>query len=208
LWAATTTLGGVRGDFLWFLLQSPLRRQEAAGINVGHYVRSSGSVVLPGSLTKNGDDFTLPLSSAAREIVERRSRGLARSDRLFSLQSNGKLMTSWTRYVEAIRKASGVADFNFHDLRRTFMSTMAEEDAASIDVLDALLNHRQSATRSGMRAPYLHARLARQKAAAMAKWGENVAHAVAHGVWPMDMEHSSNIVALHRRSRGSEWPAS
>jgi integrase len=195
--AAATSLGGVRGDFLQFLLLSPLRRQEAAEIKVGHYVTSSGSIVLPGSLTKNGDEFTLPLSPAAREIVERRAHGLARTDRLFPLQSNGKLMTSWMRYGEAIRKVSGVADFNFHDLRRTFMTVMAEHDKAPIDVLDALLNHRQSATLSGVRAAYLHARLLRQKTEAMALWGKIVAHAVAHGEWPMDTERmAENFVVL------------
>src|SRR5262249_31729243 len=171
LWGAGETLGAIRGDFLRFLILSPLRRQEASGLRVSDFDAARGVVSIAGALTKNGDDFSLPLSTSAREIVTRRSeskRGLT----LFQLQANGKAMTSWKRYVEAVRKASGVADFALHDLRRTFMSVMAEHEAASIDVLDALLNHRQSATVVGVRAAYLHARLVPQKMAAMARWSE------------------------------------
>jgi integrase len=212
LWKTREALGETRGDFLRFMLLSPLRRQEASGLCTGDFDASRNVVVIDGAQTKNGDTFTLPLAPSAREIAERRASGkqcsFSRDAPLFPLQANGKAMASWKRYAQAIRQASGVADFNFHDLRRTFMSTMAEHDAASIDVLDALLNHRQSATVAGVRAAYLHARLAPQKAVAMANWGKIVVHAVAHGVWPMDMERAGNTVALHRRSRGSEWPAS
>jgi integrase len=201
LWDSGEALDEPRGEFLRFMLLSPLRRQEASGLRTGDFDAARGVVVIDGAQTKNGDTFALPLAPSAREIVERRASGkqcsFSRNAPLFPLQPNGKAMASWKRYAEAIRRASGVADFNFHDLRRTFMSTMAEHDAASIDVLDALLNHRQSATRAGMRAPYLHARLVPQKAAAMAEWEKIVAHAVAHGQWPVPSPPADNVVSLH-----------
>ena len=76
------------------------------------------------------------------------------------------------------------------------MTELAEHNIGNADTVDACLNHRQSATRSGVRAAYNHATLTTQKVAIMSAWGELVAHAVENGAWPREAKASGNVVPL------------
>ena len=60
-------------------------------------------------------------------------------------------MTAWSYFNNAVRRASGVSDFNFHDLRRTFMTLISEKTNFIESHLDGLLNHKQSETRSALK---------------------------------------------------------
>jgi integrase len=123
--------------------------------------------------------------------------GARTKGRLFQLNSAGGPMRGWGHLVDRVEKASGVADFKWHDLRRTFMTELAEHNIGNADIVDACLNHRQSATRSGVRAAYNHATLTTQKVSIMSAWGERVAQAVENGAWPRETKALSNGVPLH-----------
>ena len=105
-------------------------------------------------------------------------------------------MRGWGHLVDRVEKTSGVAHFKWHDLRRTFMTELAEHSIGNADTVDACLNHRQSATRSGVRAAYNHATLTTQKVAIMSAWGELVANAVENGAWPREAKALGNVVPL------------
>ena len=100
-------------------------------------------------------------------------------------------MGAWSQFTKLARKRSGVADFQFHDVRRLLMSEGAEHGIASLEALDAALNHKTSETRSGVRGAYMHASLMSAKTAAMTRWGEIVAHVVEHGRWPREDAESA-----------------
>jgi integrase len=109
-------------------------------------------------------------------------------------------MNAWNHFIDRIEAASGVSEFRWHDLRRTFMTELAEHNIGSVDTVDACLNHRQSATRSGVRAAYNHASLTTQKVSIMNAWGELIAHAVEHGTWPREAKPPGNVVPLRAAS--------
>jgi integrase len=197
LWAVGEKLTETDRDFLKFMLLVPLRRHECSELKSTNFDRSRGGLALQGAMTKNGDAFTLPLPPAALEILERRivSRGAPKA-RLFQFNSTGGAMNAWNHFIDRIEAASGVSEFRWHDLRRTFMTELAEHNIGSVDTVDACLNHRQSATRSGVRAAYNHAALTTQKVSIMDAWGELVAHAAEHGAWPREAKASGNVIPL------------
>jgi integrase len=198
LWQAADKLDETGRDYLRLMLLVPLRRNECAELTAASLDKGRGAIVLLGTLTKNGDAFTLPLSAAALEIVERRIAALGRSGkgRLFQFNSTGEAMNAWGHLIDRVEAASGIAGFKWHDLRRTFNTELAEHSIGTADTVDACLNHRQSATRSGVRAAYNHASLTAQKASVMNSWGDLVAGAVAKGTWPRETKAADNVVAM------------
>jgi integrase len=115
---------------------------------------------------------------------------------LFPFNSTGGEMNTWSRFAKRIRAASGLTNFGWHDLRRTFNSELAEHDIGDPDTVDACLNHRQSDTRRGVRGVYNRAKLTARKEAVMRAWGELVAHAVEHGEWPRETKRLNNVVPM------------
>jgi integrase len=198
LWRAAEGLGATPRDFLRLMLLVPLRRQECSELTPANLDRSRGALALHGAMTKNGDAFTIPLPTAALEIVQRRiaAQGVTPKARLFQFNSAGGAMNAWNHFIDRIEEASGVSDFRWHDLRRTFMTELAEHNIGSVDTVDACLNHRQNATRSGVRAAYNHASLTTQKVSIMNAWGELITHAVEHGAWPREAKTADNVVPL------------
>lgn len=198
LWQKADTLTDIDRDYLRLMLLLPLRRNECAELRPANLDRGRSALVLHGKVTKNGDDFTLPLPTAALEIIERRiaALGVRSKDRLFQFNETGGAMNAWGHLVDRVVTASGIDDFKWHDLRRTFMTELAEGGIGNADTLDACLNHRQSATRSGVREAYNHAPLTAQKEDVMRAWGELVAHAVERGEWPRETKRLGNVVPL------------
>jgi integrase len=186
LWDAGDAMNDAYADFLRLMILAPLRRMECSELKPANLDKGRRALLLPQGTTKNGDAFVLPLPATAWEIVQRRARSLKPPERLFPLNGTGGAMNAWPYFSRLVQKASGVGKFMFHDLRRTFMTELAEAGAASLDTLDGCLNHRQSATRSGVRMAYLHATLLSAKTVAMTRWGEIVAHVVEHGRWPRE----------------------
>ena len=63
-------------------------------------------------------------------------------------------MKLWSHFNKVIRNASGVLDFNLHDLRRSFSTIIAENTDYGEAIIDSLLNHSQASTRQGVIAHY------------------------------------------------------
>ncbi len=169
-------------DFLRTSIYLPLRFGELCELRESDLDRTRSRLVLQGRKTKNGDDFALPIPERvlARLFSDRDGDT---GGRVFALSNTDKPFTGWSALTKRIRKASEIDDFNFHDLRRTFMTVMAELGIGDPTVADALLNHRQSATRSGVIAAYNQASLWPQKVRMMEAWASLVDHAVEHGYW-------------------------
>ena len=137
---------------------------------------------MPGKITKNGDEFALPLLLPVHALVS--SAGLRQPlDAVFQLTDTGKPFTAWTSFTRQVRRLSSVPDFNFHHLRRTFNTVLAEQGIGTPEVVDGLLNHRQTSTRAGVKGIYNQASLWPQKQRVMAQWAELVDRAAATGSW-------------------------
>ncbi len=115
--------------------------------------------MLPGKVTKNGDPFALPMPKPVFDLMYKAEIDVADGQSVFSLSTTDKPFSGHSAPAKRVRVASGVADFNFHDLRGTFLTTLAELGVGDATVADALLNHRQSAIRAGVLAAYNHASL-------------------------------------------------
>jgi integrase len=139
---------------------------------------------------KNRQVHTLPLSTPALAILSERTLCRGASDRVFASPSSA-LGVNWTHWVARIRVALGEDKlersrrFNLHDLRRSFVSALAEREF-DVDLLDQLLSH----SRKGVFGVYQRATRWREKEAAMAAWAELVAPSVVE---------LDNVVALRAR---------
>ena len=110
-------------------------------------------------------------------------------DRVFAPPSGARTI-NWDYWVTRIRVALGEDElersrrFNLHDVRRSFVSALAEH-GFDVDLLDQCLSH----SRKGVFGVYQRSSRWREKEAAMAAWAELVAPSVAR----------DNVVSIRAR---------
>ena len=121
--------------------------------------------------TKNNEPFTLPIPRVAIDLLS--ATNVDQSGRYFQLSSKlDEPMKAWSYFNKAVRRATGISEFNLHDLRRTFTSLLSEHSPFSESLLDSLLNHKRSSTRTGVMRAYQHAKNVKQRREIMEWWGE------------------------------------
>jgi integrase len=125
----------------------------------------------PDKLTKNGEAhrFHLPalvlgMLRARHEAAGKPSAGL-----VFPAPRSGKVLMTFSGMKRELDRLAGLTDWAWHDLRRTFATTLGEAGVSEV-VADAVLNHRQSATRSGVMGVYQRAERMPERRAAMEAW--------------------------------------
>jgi integrase len=167
-------------DLMRFLLLTPLRLNEAAGLKWSEVDLSRGWIRVDGARMKNGEPHELPLSDRALAILERRreeatSRSAGPAALAFPSPEAGTQLNSWTRLTTRVRRAIGHdalpkdRQFRWHDIRRSFVTALAEEfDEA---VLDAMLAHR----RKGVAGVYQKQKYLNRRPAVMARWAALIA---------------------------------
>ena len=113
----------------------------------------------------------MPLSSLALSVIEDEYE--AHEPLVFPLSKlSGAEMTAWSHFNKSGRNSSGVSNFILHDLRRTFSNLMAENSDVSENIIDSLLNHKQSVTRRGVMAHYQKAKHLEKRRAVMTQWSQ------------------------------------
>ena len=197
LWATAEQIPAAYGNYLRAMLYCPLKASEMANMRCSNVELDNKRLVLSALETKNGDPFSMPLSDAAVTLFQSCVGGKASTDLVFPLAGE-KPMTSWKSLLNSVRKASDIPDFGWHHIRRTFMTTLADQGIGSADVADALLNHRQSASRSGVRAAYDHSALWPRKVDMMRAWSDLLQMAFDHGCWTSPSE--SQVIDLRQNS--------
>jgi integrase len=155
--------------YLRFMITTPLRADEGATLTWTQIIRSQSEIRLSHTETKNSAHFVMPVTPLAFEILGHSKA--PQQIRVFQLTKiPDAKMQSWSHFNKKVRKASGIEDFTLHDLRRTFSTLMAEQSDVSLDVIDGLLNHKQSETRGGVIKHYQHAKLLDKRREAMQTW--------------------------------------
>lgn len=187
LWHAAGSLTPRRGEQaggrMWcrlvrFALLVPARINELSRMEWTHVDLGRAVWVQPGRLTKNGEEHTFPLPPAAVEILSEQWGDNGKSTGLGFAGVAGRPFTSWAVLLRRLHEESGVVGWSWHDLRRTVVSHLAENGVAE-SVADGLLNHRQSATRSGVLGVYQRASRLADRRHAMELWATLIARAVA-----------------------------
>lgn len=125
-------------DYFLFVLFTGLRRREASSVEHEWIDIEAKTLTIPGQITKNHLEHSIPLSPFLMEIVSRQM--LASEKYLFENQSTGRAISEPKRVVQQIRDKCGVY-FTIHDLRRTF-ATIAGKIVARDYIVKRLLNHK------------------------------------------------------------------
>jgi integrase len=102
----------------------------------------------------------------------------------------GKAIDTFTKIKVSLAEAvPDLTGWWFHDMRRSFASTL-DEAGISETVADAILNHRQSATRGGVLGVYQRASRWPEQVRAMDLWGKLLAEAITGA------EPQANVVPI------------
>jgi integrase len=157
-------------DLARFLLLVPCRTGEVAAMTGDQVDLEAAIWRQPGLLTKNGEPHLFHLPPPALPLVAGRVHGKAP---VFAGERLGRPFNSFKALLVALHGASGTSGWSWHDLRRAFVSHLAEHDHSEA-VLDAILNHRQSASRGGVLGVYQTASRAGDQRRAMEEWAELV----------------------------------
>jgi integrase len=180
LWHAAAALSPTYADFVRILIALPVRRGEAARMDWRDLDLGKGEWCLPGAITKNGDPHRLALPPLALRLLRDRHKAAGHpAEGLVFPPARGLALGAWSAVQRRLRDLSGIAAFSFHDFRRSFASIMAERGVPE-PVADAVLNHRQSATRGGVLGVYQHAQRWPEQRAAMLAWGRALEQAIRH----------------------------
>ena len=173
LWRAAEALPSVHRDFVRMLIAIPCRRGEAAALDWGHVDLSSAMWSQPGHLTKNREAHRLHLHPVALEILRLRHEAAGKpvSGLVFPAPRSSKAITTFSAIRGALKEAAPeLVGWRLHDLRRSFATALGEA-GVSETIADAILNHRQSATRAGVLGVYQRSVRWPEQVAAMQHWG-------------------------------------
>jgi integrase len=176
-------------DLIRFLLLVPLRREEAQGLLWSEVDLGENRILIRAERTKNRQPHCLPLPEPALVILAKRASNRIESTdgRVFASPSRARTI-NWDYCVTRIRAAIGEGDvgrqrrFNLHDIRRAFVSHLAER-GFDVDLLDQCLSH----TRRGVLGVYQRASRMRERQTALNAWADLVTGA----------QRADNIMAIH-----------
>jgi integrase len=173
-------LDGVHRDLIRFLIAVPCRRGEATRMEWQHVDLEAGIWSQPGHMTKNRDPHRLHLHSLALDILSARHEAAGRPSKglVFPSPRSGKAVDTFTRIKAALAKAApDLTGWRFHDTRRSFASTLGEAGIPEA-VADAVLNHRQAATRGGVLGVYQRSSRWPEQVRALVLWGRLLTEAL------------------------------
>jgi integrase len=169
VWLATGEIGYPFGDIVRLLILSGQRLTEVAQMEWSEVDLDAKLWTLPRGRVKNDKGHTVPLSTAAIEIIEQLPR---KGALLFNGRSGRMASGSVSRFKEKLDQLSGVKAWRLHDLRRTTASGMAGLKIA-LPVIEKVLNH-SSGTFKGVLGVYQRHTFAAEKAEALEAWGRFV----------------------------------
>jgi integrase len=154
------------GALFKLLLLTGQRRSEVAGMRWQDLDLDRALWTIPGSLTKNHEQHTVPLSKQALAVLA----ALPRIGEEFVITTTGKTpFSGFSKAKVSLDGKAGGTGWRWHDLRRTFATFSAEELTTPQAVVEAILNHK-SGTTSGLAGVYNRAQYTKQKAEALQAW--------------------------------------
>ncbi len=170
LWQAAGVADYPFGPMFKVLLLTGQRLREVAGMRQQDLDFEKAVWTLPGSLTKNKEQHSVPLSTQVISILE----CLPRTGDEFVFTTTGRRPVSgFSKAKKILDAGAGVTGWRWHDLRRTFATYAAEQLDIDLPVAEAVLNHK-SGSSAGVVGVYNRARYTRQKAAALQAWANLV----------------------------------
>jgi integrase len=204
LWKAAEQLREpVWRDLARFLIAMPCRRGEAANLDWSHLDLAAAEWRQPGHMTKNRDPHRLHLHSLVLEVLRARHEATRGKGLVFPAPRSGRSIDTFADIKAALVEATAsesesdqapdeLDGWTWHDFRRSFATALGEAGIPET-VADAILNHRQSATRGGVLGVYQRASRWPEQVRAMDLWGKLLAEAITGA------EPQANVVAMVAR---------
>jgi integrase len=160
------------GKAVRLLILTGCRKMEIVGLRWPEINFDKRQIDLPGDRVKTGKPFLLPLSNQALAILKT-CHAIAGQDRLF-------VSFSASRYKDDLdaRLPADMPHWTLHDLRRSFVTNMAENNFAPPHIIEACVNH-IGAAKSGVAGVYNKASYLNEKRQAFDAWGQFIADLVA-----------------------------
>jgi len=178
LWHAAERLREpVWRDLVRFLIAVPCRRNEATRLDWSHLDLGTAEWRQPGKLTKNRDPHRLHLQPLALNVVRARYEVTGGKGLVFPAPASGKPVDTFSDIKGAMVEAAALDGWTWHDFRRSFATALGEAGIPE-PVADAVLNHRQAATRGGVLGVYQRASRWPEQVRAMELWGRLLAAAI------------------------------
>jgi integrase len=192
LWEAAGRLAEpVWCDFSRFLIAMPCRRGEAAAMDWSHVDLDTAEWHQPGHMTKNREAHRLHLHPLALDVLRQRHEATGGRGLVFPAPRSGGALTTFSAIKAALVEATGVpgealTGWAWHDTRRSFATALGEA-GVSETVADAVLNHRQAATRGGVLGVYQRGSRWPEQMRAMELWGKLLAEAITGAEAPANV---------------------
>jgi integrase len=167
IWSAAPKIG-LLGTAVRLLILTGARREEIGQLR---WTEIKGDAIhLDGGRTKNGQPHIIPLSLAARSLLDAIPR-IAGSDFVFT--NNGiKPIVAWAAPKADLDDLAGITDWRIHDLRRT-VATGMQKLGVGLQVVEAVLGH-VGGSRAGVVGVYQRHSFDAEKRAALEAWGNHV----------------------------------
>lgn len=199
LWEAADGLAEpVWRDFARYLIAMPCRRGEAAAMDWSHVDLPAAEWRQPGHMTKNREAHRLHLHPLALNVLRDRHKATGGKGLVFPAPRSGDVLTTFSTIKSALDEATGaqgeaLTGWTWHDTRRSFATALGEA-SVSETVADAVLNHRQAATRGGVLGTYQRGSRWPEQKRAMELWGKMLAAAITGAEAP------ANVVPMADRA--------
>ncbi len=180
LWRAAESLREpVWRDLARFLIAVPCRRGEAARMEWSHLDLAAAEWRQAGRVTKNGFPHRLHLHPLALNILRVRhdAAGDPAGGLVFPAPESGRPLNTFSNLKEMLAEAVGLNGWTWHDFRRSFATALGEA-RLSETVADAVLNHRQSASRGGVLGTYQRASRWPEQVEALQLWGRLLTNSI------------------------------
>ena len=165
-------------DLAQFLIAVPCRRGEAARLEWSHVDIGAKEWRQPGRMTKNREWHRLHLHPLALDVLHARHAATGGKGLVFPAPVSGGVMDTFTDIKQSMADAAALTGWTWHDFRRSFATALGEAGISEV-VADAVLNHRQSATRGGVLGIYQRASRWPEQVRAMELWGQLLVAALA-----------------------------
>src|SRR5215471_2298503 len=187
-WAAAEQIGWPMGTAIQVLMLTCARRDEIGDLQWREFDKARNEIRLEGDRTKNGEDHTIPLSAAARALIDAAPR-IAGSKFVFTTTGNTPI-SGWSRAKENMdqsmlaraqkesqRGEDADNDFIFkpwriHDFRRTAATGM-ERPGVKQQVVEALLGN-TAGSKAGITGVYQHYKYEQEKRDAVETWAKHI----------------------------------
>ncbi len=166
LWIASDEMGYPFGLMFKVLLLTGQRIGEVSGMRRADVDLDKQMWTIPGSLTKNKERHSVPLSDQVVAILIALPRI---SDQYMFSTTTTTPISGFGRAKNQIDNLSNVTEWRWHDLRRTFATNAAEHLEIDLPVAEAIMNHKSGST-AGIVGVYNRARYTEQKKTGLQAW--------------------------------------